>query len=112
MQACWRNLYWNWTRLDPFTMDPLAYALPNNGLLTLDYISFDVPVLKGADFLAQLASPRSKLFRKKPLPKVAHMIESAPSIGKDRIFKSFRGSRAQALRSAVSSVPEGENQWF
>lgn len=71
-QACWRNATLNNEPLSTLALDPLRFDLPRAGILSLDYVSYDVPTIRNADLLCKLFTPRTSVFRVKPEgPRVA-----------------------------------------
>jgi hypothetical protein len=59
-------VYLNGQFLDPFTIDPFLYDLPRAGILTLDFVSYNLPTFKHADLMSKLVCPRASTFRIKP----------------------------------------------
>ena len=78
MQACWRNAFLQGDFLDTLATDPLLLDLPRAGILSLDFVSYDVPSLPNAELLCKLAVPRARAFRVKPEPG-PHMAAAADS---------------------------------
>jgi hypothetical protein len=100
VQACWRNVYLNGQFLDPFSMNPFLYDLPRAGILTLDFVSYNLPTFKHADLLSKLICPRASTFRSKPPARVV------PATG---LPKSKHAASPEHVSASGTQVAESFN---
>ena len=106
-QTCWRNIHLDGIFLDCFTIDPLVYNLPNRGVLSLDYVSYDVPTTAHADLFARLQTLRSEVFRIKRPPLWVMTGDTPPALLSEEATLqpgSKGGSGTGLFQSSISTI--------